>query len=126
MPKSYSLDLRKRILKNYDDGTPIEDLVKQFDVSRSTVYSYIKQQRETGNIASKVYRPGPKLKLAPHETKVRQLVADHPDATLAEYCEMLSEHVVVSTTTLCDFFHYLKITRKKRLSTLPNNTAKMS
>ena len=35
MARPYSLDLRERILKHYDDGTPIEDIVQQFAVSRS-------------------------------------------------------------------------------------------
>ena len=62
MPRPYSLDLRERILKNYDDGTPIEDIVQQFAVSRSTLYSYIKQRRETGNVAPKEYKRGRKNK----------------------------------------------------------------
>jgi transposase len=110
----------------YHNSVPIDDLVEQFSVSRSTVYSYIKQFRETGNIAPPVYRPGRKMKLSPYETEVRQVVAEHPDATLAEFCEKLSPHVSISTTTLCDFLRHLKITRKKRLSTLPNNIVKMS
>jgi hypothetical protein len=39
---------------------------------------------------------------------------------------MLSEHVTVSPVVLCNFLHRLKITRKKRLSALPNNIGKMS
>ena len=62
----------------------------------------------------------------PTNKKFRQLVADHPDATLAEFCEKLSDRVSVSTTTLCDFLRHLKITRKKRLSLRPNGTEKMS
>ena len=126
MPRPYSLDLRERILKNYDAGTPIEDLVSQFDVSRSTLYSYIKQRRETGNIAAKTYRPGRSLKLLPYEAEVRQLVADYPDATLVDFCEKLSPQVSVSTATMCDFLRYLKITRKKKLFVPPNNIEKMS
>jgi transposase len=110
----------------YDNSVPIEDLVEQFSVSRSPLYSYLKQFRETSNIIPAVYRPGRKQKLSPYETEVRQVLADHPDATLAEFCEKLSPLVSVSTTTLGDFLRHLKITRKKRLSALPNNCVKMS
>ena len=126
MPASYSLDLRTRIMNAYHNSVPIDDIVEQFSVSRSTVYSYIQQFRETGNVVPTTYRPGRKQKLLPYETEVRKVVAEHPDATLAEFCEKLSPHVSVSTTTLCDFLRHLKITRKKRLSALPNNNEKMS
>ena len=124
MAPPYSLDLRKRILKDYDDGTPVEDLVQHYEVSRSWLYSLIKQRRDTGNIAPRARQPGRKQKLAPYEQEVRQLVAEHPDSTLADFCEMLSKQVSVSTTTLCDFLRRLKITRKKRLFVQSNSNAK--
>ena len=126
MPPPYSLDLRKRILQDFDTGVPVEDLVAHYEVSRSWVYSLLQQRRETGSISSRSYRPGRKQKLAPHEQEVRRLVDEHPDATLEEFCEKLSEHVTVSTAALCRFLRHLKITRKKRLSTLPNDTDQMS
>jgi transposase len=127
MAKAYSLDLRERIVRDYDSGYPIADLVVQYEVSRSWLYSLIKQRRETGSIAPRTYRPGKKKKLSPHEQTVRQVVAEHHDATLVEFCKKLSEHnIVVSTTTLCNFLRHLKITRKKRLSVPPNDFAPMS
>jgi len=127
MAKPYSLDLRERIMKDYDGGYPVEDLVEQYAVSRSWLYSLIKQRQETGSIAPRTYRPGKKKKLTPHEHTVQQIVAEHPDATLVEFCEKLSEqNIVVSTTTLCNFLRHLKITRKKRLSAPPNACDRMS
>jgi len=35
MARSYSVDLRSRILKTYDIGVPVDDLTAQYDVSRS-------------------------------------------------------------------------------------------
>jgi transposase len=125
MPKPISLDLRKQILKDYDGGVPIEDLTQHYDVSRSWLYSFIKQRRETGNIASKEYKRGRKSKLAPHEKEVRKVVAEYPDATLIDFCELLSKHVSVVPTTMSNYLHHLKITRKKRLSALPSNTVQM-
>ena len=126
MARTYSPDLRKRILKDYDAGVPVDDVAAQYEVSRSWLYSLLKQRRETGSISPKEYKRGPKQKLAPYEKEVRQLVADHPDATLAEYCAILSEQISVSTATLCDFLRRLKITRKKRRSVLPNEIDRMS
>jgi len=113
MAKAYSMDLRERVLKDCDTGMRSEDVAQKYSVSASWVYDLRKKRRETGSIAPKPQRHGSKPKLEPYETEVRQLVSDHPDATLAEFCEMLSQHVSVSTATLCDFLRHLKITRKK-------------
>jgi len=41
MATPYSLDLRARILKDYDSGVPVEDLVVHYEVSRSWVKLFI-------------------------------------------------------------------------------------
>jgi transposase len=120
MPKPYSLDLRERVLKDCDSGMRSEDAAQKYSVSPSWVYDLRKKRRETGSIAPKKQRHGSKPKLEPYENEVRKLVADHPDATLVEYCEKLSHSVSISPTALSDFLRHLKITRKKRLS-LPLN-----
>jgi len=51
MARAYSADLRLRILKAYDEGMPIEDIVNPYAVRRATVYSYDQQRRETGRVA---------------------------------------------------------------------------
>ena len=124
MAKSYSLDLRERVLKDYDGGIPIEDLVLHYEVSRSWIYSLLQQRRETGSIAPKQYKPGAKIKLAPYENEVRPLVAEHSDATLEELHALLPNKDEVTVVTLHNFLHRLKITWKKRLSMLPNNIVK--
>ena len=126
MPKAFSVDLRERIVHAYDEGYPVEDIVLQYSVSRSWLYSLLKQRRETGSIAPKHYQPGRKTKLTPYEKEVRHVVAEQPDATLDEFCEKLSKHILVSRSTVCRYLHHLKITRKKRLSVLPNVIETMS
>jgi putative transposase len=125
MPKPYSLDLRSQILKDYDGGVPIEDLTQHYAVSRSWLYSLIKQRDETGSIAPKEYKRGRKSKLSPYEDVVRKVVAEHPDATLIDFCDLLSEHTSVVPTTMSNYLHQLKITRKKKLSTQANSTEQM-
>jgi len=115
MPAPYSLDLRERVLHDCDGGKSSEDAARKYSVAIATVYSWRRQRHETGNIAPKEHRGVPKLKLAPYEKEVRQAVADHPDATLVELAEMLSQYVPVSDSTVCDFLKHLKITWKKTL-----------
>ena len=125
MAAPYSQDLRKRVLNDCHNGMASNDVAKKYSVALATVNSWRKQQRETGRIAPKKHRGGPKLKLAPYEQTIRQLVADHPDATLVELHAQLPNKDEVTVVTLHNFLHRLKITRKKRRSALPNNTARM-
>jgi transposase len=113
MAPSYSLDLRERVLRFYDEGNPVEDVSQHFSVSRSWLYGLLEQRRETGNIAPKVRPSHYKTKLARHEQEVRASIDEHADATLSKRCEMLEKHVLVSRSTLCRFLQRLKITFKK-------------
>jgi len=56
MPKSYSLDLRERVLKDCDAGIRSEYVAKKYSVSASWVYDLRKRRRETGSIAPKQVR----------------------------------------------------------------------
>ena len=124
MAKPYSLDRCQCILDDYDDGVPVEAIVAHYTVSRSWFCALLKQRRETGTIAPRPLHPGRKQKLASHEQTISQLVADHPDATLDDFVEWLAPHGSIGRNAVCNFLHRLKITRKKRLSMLPNTIAK--
>jgi transposase len=124
MPKTYSLDLRERVVKDRDAGLSSQEVAKKYSVSTSWINNLLQQRRDTGSIAPKKYKPGPKIKLAPYEKEVRQLVADHADATLEELHAMLPNKDNVTSVTLHNFLRRLKITWKKRLSTPPNNIEK--
>ena len=102
MPQPYSLDLRERVLKDCDFGFSSKDVAKKYSVSVLWVNDLLKRRRETGSIAPKEYKRGAKLKLAPYETEVRQLVADHHDATLEELHAMLpnKDEVIFHHTVL--------------------------
>ena len=116
MAQAYSMDLRERVLKDCDAGMRSEDVASKYTVSASWVYDLRKKRRETGNIAPEEYKRGAKLKLAPYEQEVRQLVTDHPDATLEELHAMLPNKDEVTIVTLHNFLVRLKITWKKRFS----------
>ena len=125
MAKPYSLDLRERVLKDCDAGMRSEAVAAKYTVSASWVYDLRKKRRETGSITPKEYKRGAKLKLAPYEQEVRQLVTDHPDATLEELHAMLPNKDEVTVVTLHNFLHRLKITWKKRLSMLQSGIGRM-
>src|ERR1700704_4502630 len=51
--KPYSQDLRERVVKAVDEGLSRGEIVKLFGVSEATIKRYLKQRRETGNLAPK-------------------------------------------------------------------------
>jgi transposase len=51
--RAYSEDLRVKVLRAVDQGHPREEIVQLLGVSQATIKRYVKQRRETGNVAPK-------------------------------------------------------------------------
>jgi transposase len=47
----YSLDLRTRVLRDWDAGMKAEDVAAKYSVSRAWVHRLQQRRRETGSIA---------------------------------------------------------------------------
>jgi transposase len=107
--KTLSLDLRERILAAYDggDGTR-EEVGRRFRVSTGMVKKLLQQRRHTGEIGPRHYRSGRKpLILACHRERLRGLLTDKPDITLAELrsalalaCSLPAIHYVLAAMGL--------------------------
>ena len=111
-----SLDLPKRILKSYETGTTsIRKLAVQFQVSKTTVHALIKLKRATGEIAPKPSGGGKPSALVGNDAEAMAMVAEHPDYTLSEYCELWLERtgMDIAQSTMCRFLQRLHLTRKK-------------
>ncbi|MDM8567049.1 IS630 transposase-related protein [Candidatus Halobeggiatoa sp. HSG11] len=66
MAKTYSMDLRKKIVETYKNGEgSIRKLAKRFKVSKGFIFSLLKRQKETGTIAPKPHGKGrnPSIKI---------------------------------------------------------------
>ncbi len=79
------------------------------------------RQKATGSLARRPPSTGRPVVLAPHEARVRELVRDDPDATLAELRQRLG--VGVSISALCNYLRRLKLSFKKKSSRRPSRTA---
>jgi len=97
MVASYSLDLRKRILKACDKGGKTRAVADRFEVSESFVRALKRRRSTTGSIAAFPRNSGPKPKLKAHEDKLRALIAAQPDATLEALRERLGVKMQLST-----------------------------
>jgi transposase len=113
----YSLDLRKRIVATYEAGnTSIRKVAKQFQVATRTVQKLLNQSRETGELSPKVPSKKMQSPLEAHQEKILEIVSEHSDWTLWQYCEEVAEETGVSVTTgsMCRFLQRHKITLKKK------------
>ena len=119
--KAYSLDLRKKIVTAYLVGKmSIRKVADQFNVSKSLVQKLVKQQQTEGNLQSKKRGKPQFSHLTSKSEEVRALVAEHPDATLVELCELFAQKTGnwVSRAAMCRYLQKLELNRKKKPGTV--------
>ena len=82
--RAYSMDLRERVLLESDAGLSAAAVATKYHVSASWVRRLKQRRRETGEIAPRAQRYGPRPVLAPHLVTLAALIAEQPDRTLAD------------------------------------------
>jgi transposase len=119
--KAYSLDLRQKILRAYDQRRGSQRaLAALFGVSPSFVEKRLRRRRTSGDSAPRPHAGGRRALC--HEAAqavVRRLVHAQPDATLAELCERLwaQRSLRLSVPTMGRLVIALRLPRKKSRST---------
>ena len=82
--RAYSMDLRERVLLESDAGLSAAAVAVKYHVSASWVRRLKQRRRETGDIAPRAQRYGPRPVLAPHLATLAALIEEQPDRTLAD------------------------------------------
>lgn len=115
--RAYSLDIRKKIVTAHlVEKMSIRKVATRFSVSKSLVQKLVKQQQTEGDLQPKP-RGKPQFSyLTNAEPEVKALVADYPDATLVELCELFAQKTGnwVSRTAMCRCLQKLGLERKKK------------
>ena len=114
--KPYSEDLRQRVVAAVERGTKRSAVVETFAVSLPTIKRWLKQRRETGELAPKPIPGPPAIKRDALLEALPARLAEHADATLEEQCAWWREtaETEVSTATMSRAITALEWTRKKR------------
>jgi transposase len=120
--KSYSMDLRQRVLADCDAGMAVPAVAKKFSVSPAWVRRLKQRRRETGETAPRKQRHGPRPSWESYADRLRQAIADEPDATLAELRQKLGLKVALSTVWRA--VDALGLTFKKKSRTPPSRTGR--
>src|SRR5918996_3458417 len=104
MMAAYAIDLRQKILHAYERRLGSQQtLAEVFGVSLSFIEKLLRRYRTTGEFGPKPHAGGQKLRVdATAQAVVRQLVREHPEATLDELCPRLAKAtgVPVSLATM--------------------------
>ena len=95
--RAYSMDLRERVLLDSDAGMKAGEVAAKYRVSGSWVRLLQQRRRETGEVAPRVQRHGRRCMLEPHLHTWADLIAAHPDRTLAELKDALATPASVPT-----------------------------
>lgn len=112
--RPYSADLRQRILSAVERGKgSLRELADLFSVSLSAIVRLLRRYRACGSLLPKPHAGGPRPRLdADACQRLRDLVRQQPDATLAELQERLG--IPCSLSTLCRALQRLGLRRKKK------------
>jgi transposase len=117
--KPYSIDFREKIVKAYEqDNTSVRKVAERFNVSKGFVQKMLKQRKLEGHLRPGKQGGAMKSELADQHPKLMVMVEQHPDATLAEYCEYWRETYQqwISISSMCRELKKLQLTRKKKRS----------
>ena len=116
--KSYSVDLRQKIVTAHlKEKMSIRKVAIRFAVSKSLVQKLVKQQQTEGNLQPKPRGKPQFSHLTNAQPQVKALVAEYPDATLIELCELFAQKTGnwVSRTAMCRCLQKLGFERKKNM-----------
>jgi transposase len=116
MPAPLSLDLRKRILRAYENGVSFKKLASDKIVSKSTIYNLINLVKETGSAEPRENKNGRKPILTNEDfERIRNKISEKSDITLDELKSELK--LPVCKSALCNIINYkLNLKRKKDTS----------
>ncbi len=115
MSRSYSTDLRVRVIEVISGGMSTRKAAERFGIGGSTAGAWMRRYRKTGEIAARQQGQPGGSKLEAHEAFILGLVADRADISLVEIAEALAEErtMPVCPATVWYFFDRRGISFKK-------------
>ena len=114
---AYSIDFRKKVLAYYEQTGSITEASHVFQISRNTIYGWLKLKEKTGELNHQV--KGTKTRKVDRD-RLKNYLTDNPDAYLTEIASEFGCH----PTTIHYALKAMGYTRKKRITPTMNKTQK--
>jgi transposase len=127
MATALSVDLRSRVIAAVDGGMSRRRAAARFGFSYSSAIRWVRQARETGDIAPKPQGGARRESIIDrHVDLVLEWITAEPDLTLSEIAARLDDAAGYRPppSVVHDFFQRHGVTRKKRRHTQPSRTAR--
>jgi len=116
--QAYSLDLRQRVVRAYEQGrASIAEIAARFGVGPTFVKKMLRQHRATGDLQERPHGGGRPASLSPKQRRLlRRKVERERDISLAELQTYLREtaQVEAHVSTISRALKALDLPRKKR------------
>jgi len=124
MPAPLPLEVRKRMIKAYDEGLGTQEAVARvFGVTRKCLSALLRRRRQTGSVAPSPHGGGQSaVYVGARLAELRRLVRQQPDATLEELREQTG--VGCSVVTVHNTLKRLGLRLKKRRFTPASKTGR--
>src|SRR5258705_7518056 len=104
MPKSYSADLRERVIEAVEMGASRHEAAERFEVSVSSAVKWLQRWRGSRSTAPKS-RGGSVSPLEKCAERVLTMIVEHPDLTLMEtVAELRRRRIYTSKSALSRVF----------------------
>jgi transposase len=128
MARSYSQDLRDRVIDAAFSGKSARSSAAHFGIGVATAIVWVRRARESGDRTARKQGGTKRCKLDPHRDYLLALIDEAPDLTISELLERLSANqgVKVSRSTLWMFLDRCGLTFKKRPRTPASRIAPTS
>lgn len=94
--RSYSMDLRERLVAGRQRGQSAAELASLFSLSKRTVERYWSRQQQAGTVSPKQRGGYRRSRLAAHDEHLRNWITLQPDVTLEEIRARLERELGVS------------------------------
>ena len=120
MARSYSQDLRDRVIDAAFSGKSARGSAAHFGIGVATAIVWVRRVRETGERTARKRGQPPHSKLDPHRDFLLGLIEATPDMTISELLEKLAAErgVKASRSTLWTFLDRCGLTFKKNRARL--------
>ena len=96
-----SVEIRKLIVSARKDGMKLKDIEKAYHVKKSSVYSFLNLNKETGDVLPRTHNSGRKPTLDENGLKrLENLLQERPDITLEEIKEEMDLPIGISAISM--------------------------
>ena len=121
---AYSMDFRRAVAAAYEECESSAQVAEEYGCCASWVRRLIQRQRETGSLEPLQHKlPDQRTYDDADEQRIRELIREKPDATLAEVAASIAKPVHLCTVSRT--LDRLGLPRKKSPRTPPNKIGRM-